>query len=498
MTTPPPTGPTSTETAPSRSGAETHWLFLRALAFVHLWAFGSFWVQLQGLIGPSGIRPASETLERARIYFEQSGESAWRSMPTLAWFTGTDAMALHLLCATGVLAALALLFNRWATPALLVLFGVYLSLFHVGAEFLRYQWDLLLLEVTFASLFYTPRFRPGVWLPRLILFKLMFSSGVVKLASGDPTWRDLTALDFHYWTQPIPHFGGWLAWQAPGHAVSCLLMFGVELLVPLLIFIRPAWAFWPFLGLLAVMAGTGNYGFFHILSATLCVTLVPDATWRRWLRGRIVVAAPPSAATGLGRWATRALALPLLWLGALSLLHLGLLGQRRAPPAALTSAYDTLIGPFDAWQLENSYGLFASMTTSRREIQVEGTNDGGQTWRPYRFAYKPLDAHDMPPPALFHLPRLDWQMWFAALGTCRRNEWFVLFQKRLLEGSAPVLALLAENPFPDGPPTQIRTRTEDFRFAEAARDGLWKITPGGPYCPPLTLSDFGPPESKRP
>lgn len=482
--------PTPTPTPPTRT-AETHWVFLRALGFVHLWAFGSLWAQIQGLVGPEGIRPAQETLARAAAYLAEHGESPWRVMPTLAWFIGADAKALHLLCGGGVLAALALTFNRFSKTAIAALFVLYLSLFHIGAEFTRYQWDLLLLEVTFAALLYSPRFPHSVWLPRLVLFKLMFSSGVVKLASGDPTWHGLTALDYHYWTQPIPHIGGWLAWQAPGHTLSCVLMFGVELVVPFLVFLRPAWAFWPFAGLLGVMGATGNYGFFHVLSAALCVTLLPDATWRRWLRDRVHVTAPAAPA----RWLTGLHALPLAWLMVLSLLHLGMLGQRRGPPNptrdALATAYDSLIGPLDAWQVESSYGLFATMTTHRDEIQVEGSSDGGQTWRPYRFAFKPNDARDLPAPALFHMPRLDWQMWFAALGTCRRNEWFLLFQRRLLEGAAPVLGLLAESPFPpDAPPTLVRSRVEHYTFAESARDGFWTVTPGPDYCPTLSIDQF--------
>jgi hypothetical protein len=454
---------------------------------VHLWAFGSLWAQIQGLVGPEGIRPAQETLARAAEYLAENGESPWRVMPTLAWLIGGDATALHLLCGGGVLAALALTFNRFSTVALAALFVLYLSLFHIGAEFTRYQWDLLLLEVTFAALFYSPRFPHSVWLPRLVLFKLMFSSGVVKLASGDPTWHGLTAMDYHYWTQPIPHFGGWLAWHAPGHMLSCILMFGVELVVPFLILLRPAWAFWPFMGLLGVMAATGNYGFFHVLSAALCLPLLPDATWRRWLRGRVQIPAPAAPARGL----VALHAVPLVWLMSLSLLHLGMLGQRRDPPRALAAAYDTLIGPLDAWQVESSYGLFATMTTHRDEIKVEGSSDGGQTWQAYRFAYKPNDAGDLPWPALFHMPRLDWQMWFAALGDCRRNAWFVMFQRRLLEGSAPVLGLLAESPFPpEAPPKLIRSRVEHFTFADSARDGFWAVTPGPDYCPALSIDQF--------
>ncbi len=136
------------------------------------------------------------------------------------------------------------------------------------------------------------------------------------------------------------------------------------------------------------------------------------------------------------------------------------------------------------------------MTTHRDEIHVEGSDDDGATWHRYLFRYKPDDAHDLPPPAFFHMPRLDWQMWFAALGTCRRNEWFLAFQRRLLEGSPSVTGLLAHNPFPDAPPRRLRTRTERFTFAESTADGVWAVSPGSPYCPELTLASFGSPPGR--
>ena len=160
------------ESAPEPRGAETVWMFRRALAFVHLWAFGSLWTQLDGLIGPQGIRPAGEFVERARAALTEQGDSLWTALPTLAWFTGAGPTALHLFCAGGMLAALVLLFvDAASTYALATLYLLYLSLFGIASEFLHYQWDILLLEVTFAALFYTPRIPRTVWLPRLIAFK---------------------------------------------------------------------------------------------------------------------------------------------------------------------------------------------------------------------------------------------------------------------------------------------------------------------------------------
>jgi hypothetical protein len=123
----------------------------------------------------------------------------------------------------------------------------------------------------------------------------------------------------------------------------------------------------------------------------------------------------------------------------------------------------------------NSYGLFAAMTTTRREIEVEGSDDG-QHWREYAFRYKPDAISRRPPWIIPHQPRLDWQMWFAALGGNREQPWLHNFLQRLLEGSPQVVSLLAANPFPDHPPKYVRAVLYEYRFADArtrAATGQW-------------------------
>jgi hypothetical protein len=130
------------------------------------------------------------------------------------------------------------------------------------------------------------------------------------------------------------------------------------------------------------------------------------------------------------------------------------------------------------------------MTTERLEIVVEGSDDG-QQWRAYEFPYKPGDVSRAPRWAAPHQPRLDWQMWFAALGDYRTNPWFVAFAERLLEGSPEVVALLAKNPFPDHPPRYIRAVTYDYRFStweEHRQTGAWwHREPHGDYLPTVGL-----------
>jgi hypothetical protein len=142
----------------------------------------------------------------------------------------------------------------------------------------------------------------------------------------------------------------------------------------------------------------------------------------------------------------------------------------------------------------NSYGLFAVMTTERPEIIVEGTSDG-QNWQPYEFRYKPGDLRRAPAFVAPHQPRLDWQMWFAALGSVEQNPWFLHFLQSLLRGSHHVEALLGNNPFPDEPPLAVRAIEYDYRFTtpelRAASGDWWRRENPREYCPAVRLNADG-------
>jgi len=151
----------------------------------------------------------------------------------------------------------------------------------------------------------------------------------------------------------------------------------------------------------------------------------------------------------------------------------------------------TLLRHIAPFHIVNSYGLFAVMTTSRPEIVVEGSSDG-KTWLPYEFKYKPGDLKRPPLWAQPHQPRLDWQMWFAALGNYQTNPWFVNFAARLLQGSPKVLALLKENPFPNKPPKYIRAALYNYHFTDPTtkrKEGAWwRRDRKGLYLPAISLS----------
>jgi predicted DCC family thiol-disulfide oxidoreductase YuxK len=209
----------------------TRWIFLRALGAIYLVAFVSLWMQISGLIGHNGILPAGQFMSAVKQQCDAQGIGLERFhlLPTLCWFDPSDHF-LNFQCAAGTVFSVLLIIGIAPTPCLALLWLFYLSLATVGRDFLGFQWDNLLLEAGFLAIFLAPlqllpyasREAPPsrivLWLLRLLLFKLMFSSGCVKLLSGDPSWRNLTALTFHYQTQPLPTWIGWHAQQLPSNS----------------------------------------------------------------------------------------------------------------------------------------------------------------------------------------------------------------------------------------------------------------------------------------
>ncbi len=498
-------------------------LFLRVLGLVYAIAFLSLWVQIEGLIGSQGILPVADWLEGLR---QQAGSVPWWALPTLCWLDASD-LALHLLCGIGALCGLLLMAG--VAPALMLVLAwvFYLSLALAGQAFLSFQWDSLLLETGFLALLWAPlayrlswggRARPSravLWLLRLLLFRLMFSSGLVKLLSGDLAWRELAALSHHYQTQPLVSWTSWYAHQLPDgmHMVAVALMFFIELVVPFCIFLPRIWRAWgalPLLLLQVLIGLTGNYGFFNLLSAALCISLLDDGLVRRlggfcsavmarlWPRaqvggitrgwstwpGRLWPRAQVVSTDRMGReW-------PRWFVWPLSVFVLLCGARQLTSTAQLDWPWPPFIAEMQTWTrpfyLVNHYGLFAVMTTERLEIVIEGSADG-EEWKPYAFRYKAGAVEQMPAFVQPHMPRLDWQMWFAALRSWRDYPWFSQLMLRLLEGSPPVLDLLQHNPFPDGPPVYVRARLYDYRFTAWGEAGWWSRREKGLYAPALSL-----------
>lgn len=491
-------------------------IFLSLLGVVYLIAFTSFWVQADLLVGSTGIFPLEDTFARW-----QGGTLL--DHPTLFWISQSDAF-LHMVCAAGV--ALAALLSAGLAPrlALIGLWLLYLSLTRVGDIFMGYQWESLLLETGFLAIFLAPGgLRPGArWelapstLARLLLlwllFRLLFRSGVVKI--GGETWDNLTALQFHYWTQPLPTWTSYYVDSLPNwmHSVSTIGMFAIELVLPFLIFGPRRLRKIAFLGSaflqLAIMA-TGNYGFFNLNTLALCVLLLDDQTLARVLpRSRRCFTGFGVGRPGWTHWAMPPFAALMVFLSVLMTLP-----PARPPadqPRGLFVRIHDSIAPF---QSVNRYGLFARMTTTRPELTLQGSDDG-MSWHTYEFHWKPGRVDRRPAFVQPHMPRVDWQMWFSALDAeslarfgmdlsspdvpqefvDHRAAWMLRLLRRVLEGNPYALELFANNPFPDAPPKYLQVGLDEYRFADGehrAETGNWWIRNSTLlwFIPPVELVD---------
>lgn len=449
--------------------------FFRALGLIYLIAFLSLEVQIRGLIGARGILPAQRFLAVVRGTY---GLSSWLHLPTIFLFGANEAM-LRAACIAGAIASLAIILGFARRAALVAAYILYLSLVHASQTFLSFQWDYLLLESGFLAIFLRPVLL-RVWLFRWLLFRLMLLSGAAKLLSHDPNWRNLTALSYHYETQPLPTVFSWYFDQFPMwfQKFSCAFMFFVEVAVPFLFFTPRRVRFFAAamtILLQALVFITGNYTFFNLLTVALCLLLLDDAVFRQAPVRRV-------AASVLQRTISVGLVVFIVGASGFQLLEQF---SGTIPDAAATA-----LGAIAPFGVVNTYGLFAVMTTSRPEIVMEGSNDG-QTWLEYGFKYKPGDLRRAPVWVQPHQPRLDWQMWFAALDNYRDEPWFVNLAVRLLEGSPDVLGLLAHNPFPSAPPRYIRARLYDYQFTtfseRHATGNWWKRELKGEYLPAVSL-----------
>jgi predicted DCC family thiol-disulfide oxidoreductase YuxK len=480
--------------------------FLRALGLIFLIAFVSLWVQIDGLIGSNGIAPVGEFLPAARA---QLGNHALSILPTLCWFNSSDAF-LHFLCGVGVALSLLLIFGIAPALSLVVLVIFYLSLTIAGQTFLSFQWDILLLETGFLSIFLAPWrlwpkrgtdppiSRAAVFLLKVLLFKLMVMSGVVKLTSGDDSWgwaggswhwSLATALDYHYWSQPLPTIFAWYAdhnpeWFKHFSVAFCLV---VEIIVPFFIW-APRRLRLLACGLLVflqiIIAATGNYCFFNLLTIALCLLLVDDSIWRR--KNATVIDRRYRISDRLSIYAAAVVVVFTLPLNA------RLIYSAFEPEAEWSSLLGRIYARAESLRIVNGYGLFRVMTKDRREIIIEGSADGID-WQPYEFKWKPGDVMRAPGWCAPHQPRLDWQMWFAALGSYQQNSWFVQTVIPLLHGKPEVTALFERNPFPQSPPRYVRATSYRYRFTtleEHRQTGAWwKRQELGEYLPSVSLED---------
>ena len=454
------------------------------LGLTTLTAMVSLHAQVLGLFGEQGLLPLGPRVVRLH---EALGDGAWTTRPTLLFLTGADDGALVGLCVAGELAAILLMLGVLPGPSALACWAIYLSFVNVGTPFLPLQWDTLLCEALVLGAVVAPwrtvLARPSRapepahlarWAVVLLVARLMLASGIVKLA-GDAVWRDLTALSYHYETQPLP---GPLARWADAmpmalHRVGAAFTFVCELAVPFLFFApgrarRIAVGLTLALQLLITL--TGNYGFFNLLAATLCVMALDDALLDR-ATARLPARWRPRA-NAAQALAPRQVIVPSLAAAVLMILQLAQLATSLGAPARPEIV--ALLETTDPYRLSSSYGLFADMTTERPELVIEGSLDG-ETWVPYELPYKPGSLDRALPLAGTHMPRLDWMLWFAALNERHTDvPWLRALQLALLERRAPVLGLFEGDPFEGEAPRFVRIVRWDYSFAPPGSGRVWE------------------------
>lgn len=466
-------------------------LFLRLLGVVYFIAFYSLWVQVHGLMGTQGIIPVADAFDASGMTFSPA---VWFSAPTLLWWFQSDSI-LSLLAIIGMLASVLLALGFIPMLCSGLLWVLYLSFTVGGQVFFSQPWDHLLLEAGILAVFLSPAViwsRPSmnpepsrsiVFLLYWLLFRLIFSAGYAKLTGGDPAWFNLSALQYYFWTQPLPTWIAWYVHQMPPLFLKFMTAFVlfVELAVPFLIFttrtLRTV-AFGLLIFLQILIGITGNYGFLNLLTMVLCVLLLDDA----WFEGETTQEATmPSQATQMTLALLRVPATVMIGLATIPAFSATLAPDFEWP--STVTAIARVVKPFRA---ANSYGLFEVMNRTRSEVIIEGSRDG-RDWYRYEFLYKPGDEHRTPPMVAPHMPRLDWQMAFIGASHYRDNPWVMNFMQRLLENATDVTGLLETNPFGNEPPRYLRAVQYDYTFSSRKdflnKDMWWRRELKGLYTP---------------
>lgn len=440
-------------------------LFLKLLAIIYFAAFFSLGIQITGLVGANGILPVNDLLD---YLYQNNGALAWLYKPTLFWFESSD-FALQGAAVLGCIASLLLFIGYKPVWSLLVLFILYLSLFHAGQTFLMFQWDTLLLEAGFLAMFLSGG--PShllIFLFHWLLFRLRFMSGVSKLSSDDPSWSSLTTLNYYFETQPLAHAGAWYFHQLPEWMLQggVLLIFFSELIVPFFIFLSRkfrlfAAAFTIVIQLLII--ASSNHNWINLLTIVLCLFLLDDNILRKILPRPVQALIALRSEVKDQQKKTAKRRYPQLLLAMLIIISSASSFTAMLTNGSIAGSLASSTVLVRLWGLGHMFHIFPTMQTQRHELQIEGSYDAKE-WKAYVFKYKPGPLERKPPFIVPHQPRLDWMIWFVPPRHADMRYWFDQFLFRLQQGSAEVLALLEYNPFPDKPPSYIRVQVYQYHF----------------------------------
>ena len=472
--------------------ALTRLLFQRGLAFVYLIAFVCALNQFRPLLGEHGLLPVPAFIRQV----------SFRETPSLFFFAPKDwafqgAAWLGILLSCIAIAGVAARSSSWLNALVWAgMWILYISFVNVGQVFYAFGWESILLEAGFFTVFLGARSVQTpiaiIYLLRWLEFRVMFGAGLIKMR-GDSCWRDLSCLDYHYETQPMPNPSSWYFHQAPEwtHKTGVVFNHFSELIVPFCYFLpQPVATIAAVITILfqATIFASGNLSWLNFLTMVLAIPAIDG----RYLAAvfsivhpiRQAAAAAATAPSPVFRSIVIALAVLVCWLSI-------------GPVRNMLSPNQVMNTSFNPYHLVGTYGAFGSITRQRFEIVVEGTSDNTLTssteWKEYEFRGKPGDPRRMPAQiAPYHL-RLDWLMWFAAMSDYREHPWFVNFMAKLLENDRAMLSLLKSNPFPETPPKWVRARLYEYRFASSEthrQTGAWWVrTEAGMWFPPVSLDD---------
>src|SRR5690349_1606679 len=463
----------------------TRWVLERGIGLIYLIAFLVALNQFPALLGEHGLMPAPRFLRRV----------SFREFPSLFHFRYSDAL-LRVVAWVGIALSLALVAGLpqrgplWLPMLVwLGLWVLYLSIVNIGQVFYSFGWESILLEAGFFAIFLgnaqsAPAF-PVLLLFRWLAFRVELGAGLIKLR-GDPCWRDLTCMDYHHETQPMPNPLSWFAHRMPAvfHRAEVLGNYVAQLGAPVLLFLPQPVAGIGALVMLATQAylvASGNYAWLNVLTMVTVISAVPDGFLGAILPG---VARPA------------VISLPAGWFVAAVVGVTGLVVVLSYWPVRNLFARRQLMNyAFNRLHLVGTYGAFGSVTRERHEIVLEGTDaatpDESATWREYEFKGKPGDPARRPPQiAPYHL-RLDWLMWFAALSPSYAEGWFPRFVEGLLAGDQRMSRLLRRDPFAGTPPRWIRARFYRYHFTtrQARRESgqWWSRELVGTFLSPVAL-----------
>jgi hypothetical protein len=464
----------------------THFLFLRSLGFIYCVAFLVFLNQWEALLGSQGLSPASHFLH------SMSNQKSFWDLPSIFWFNSSDSFLFWSGC-IGFIISILVSLGLTNAIAMFLLWAIYMSIIHVGQQFYSFGWETMLLETGFLAIFLCPVFSwkpfskntppsPAIFILILwLLFRNMFGAGLIKLR-GDDVWKDLTALTYHFETQPIPNSFSWFFHHLPLPILKLgvLINHVVELIVPFFLFgprlFRHSAAFIILIFQMTLIL-SGNLSWLNWLTIVQCIPAFDDQRFYFFKKLSFF------NTFSIYRYTNINLISHIILYIVISCLSV-------SPIKNLVNPKQKMNASFNSLHLVNTYGAFGSVGKVRYQLVFFGTTDSiisEQTqWIPYQFKGQPSILNQIPPFFSPYHYRLDWQLWFAAMSDYRYHPWLVHFIYKLLHNDPKTLSLIKANPFLKRPPTFIKVDRYHYEFTESISQGWWKRSFLNTYLPPLS------------